>query len=101
MMEAGAREVPEDVMADAIAFAVKHAAEVSDLIAQLVRMCGKPKQEVASETGEPALLEFCAAKYASRIDDALACTASRARATGITAIRERGHGPGGRTRSSP
>ncbi len=46
MVEAGADEVPEDVILDAISFGHKSVAEIVGLIEELVSKCGKPKREV-------------------------------------------------------
>ena len=46
MVEAGADEVPEDVILGAITFGHKAVTEVVNLIEQLVSKCGKPKREV-------------------------------------------------------
>jgi len=46
MVEAGADEISEDVILDAINFGHKAVVEIVDLIEQLVSKCGKPKREV-------------------------------------------------------
>jgi polyribonucleotide nucleotidyltransferase len=47
MVEAGANEVPEEVILDAISFGHKSVIEIVKLIDELVSRCGKPKREVA------------------------------------------------------
>lgn len=46
MIEAGAEEIPEDVMYDAIEFCVKHLKEPIALINEVVKDVGKPKAEI-------------------------------------------------------
>jgi polyribonucleotide nucleotidyltransferase len=46
MVEAGANEVSEEVILDAISFGHKSVIEIVDLIERLVSLCGKPKREV-------------------------------------------------------
>lgn len=46
MVEAGANEVPEQVMLDAISFGHKSVVEIVELIEELVERCGKPKREL-------------------------------------------------------
>ncbi|HHX26068.1 MAG TPA: polyribonucleotide nucleotidyltransferase [Firmicutes bacterium] len=50
MVEAGANEVPEEVILDAISFGHKSVIEIVKLIDELVSRCGKPKREVAFYT---------------------------------------------------
>ncbi len=71
MIEAGAREVGEQVMADAIQFARKHAREVSDLVRDLVKIAAKPKQEVKVSESNEALVAFVRENYSAKIDEAL------------------------------
>jgi polyribonucleotide nucleotidyltransferase len=47
MVEAGANEVPEEVILDAISFGHKSVVEIVELIEELVFRCGKAKREVA------------------------------------------------------
>jgi polyribonucleotide nucleotidyltransferase len=47
MVEAGANEVPEEVILDAISFGHESVIEIVKLIDELVSRCGKPKREVA------------------------------------------------------
>jgi polyribonucleotide nucleotidyltransferase len=55
MVEAGADEVPEDVVLDAIYFGHKAVIEIVDLIEQLVSKCGKPKREVPFSTPDESV----------------------------------------------
>ncbi len=53
MVEAGALELPEEVMADAIMFGHGYIQQLCDMIQELVDKVGKPKQEVKEEVANP------------------------------------------------
>lgn len=53
MVEAGAREVPEEAMGEAMRFALKHLHPVGELIAQIQRECGKKKVPSAARASSP------------------------------------------------
>ncbi len=55
MVEAGAREVPEDIIMQAIRFGHEANLEIISLQEQLVEACGKPKSEVPAISIDPEL----------------------------------------------
>jgi len=57
MVEAGAKEISEELMIDAMRIGEQHAQEVAEIQKQLVAACGKPKREVTLTTPDPALIE--------------------------------------------
>ena len=88
MIEAGAQEVAEDVISEAIRFGRKYAKEVSDLVSQLVKVAGKPKQEVAKSHLKSTLVNFVRNNYSTSIDNALNVHSKMERGHGLTAIRD-------------
>jgi DNA polymerase III epsilon subunit family exonuclease len=61
MVEAGAKILPEEVMAEAIMFAHRSLAPIIDLQEQLREQVGKPKRVPYIEPGPNSILEFVAA----------------------------------------
>jgi len=57
MMEAGAKEVSEEVMLEAIALGHKQIIEIARLQEELSRLCGKPKMEVSLYAHNPDVEE--------------------------------------------
>ncbi len=56
MVEAGADEVAEEVILDAISFGHEAVIEIVDLIERLVSLCGKPKREVPLYTPDEGVM---------------------------------------------
>ncbi|MBQ6400860.1 MAG: polyribonucleotide nucleotidyltransferase [Firmicutes bacterium] len=71
MVEAGAQEVPEDVMLDAIMFAHEEIKKIVEFIEQIVEEVGKPKMEVTlykvPEDIDAAVRDFAVAKMRKAI----------------------------------
>ncbi len=57
MLEAGAVEVPEDAMAEAIAFGLKHVAPVIALIEKMQKAIGEPKKAMEKIEDDPETLK--------------------------------------------
>ena len=87
MIESSAKEVPEEVVLDAIRFARKHVAQVSDLIRQLAAICGKPKQAVPVDESFNTLAEFVRKNYSGKIDKALDAASKQVRGENTGAVR--------------
>ena len=88
MMEASAKETPEEVVMEGIRFARRYASEVSDLIRQLAGMCAKAKQAVKATAATPEIVKYVSKGYAPRIDQALNVECKMERGHGVTAIRD-------------
>jgi len=80
MVEAGANEVPEDVMVDAMLFAQDAIREQAEAIENWAREFGKEKQEVVATGGDenPFLADF-RERYLDRVKDAIVNTDRRGR----------------------
>ncbi|MDQ4000853.1 MAG: polyribonucleotide nucleotidyltransferase [Actinomycetota bacterium] len=80
MVEAGANEVPEDVMVDAMLLAQEAISEQAEAIENWAREFGKEKQEVVATGGDenPFLADF-RERYLDRVKDAIVNTDRRAR----------------------
>ena len=80
MVEAGANEVPEDVMVDAMLFAQDAIREQAEAIENWAREFGKEKQEVvATEGDENTFLADFRERYLDRVKDAIVNTDRRGR----------------------
>jgi DNA polymerase III epsilon subunit family exonuclease len=66
MVEAGAKILPEDVMAEAIMFGHRSLAVICDLQEQLREQVGKPKRVPFLEPGAESILEFVKAAQSDR-----------------------------------
>ncbi len=88
MMEAGAREVAEDDMVEAVRMARGVAAEVSGLITQLKETCAKPKQEVPSAAASEPLVSFIKAGFEAKMETALSVSDKQERRAAMNAVRE-------------
>ncbi|MDQ3924860.1 MAG: polyribonucleotide nucleotidyltransferase [Actinomycetota bacterium] len=80
MVEAGANEIPEDVMVDAMLFAQDAIREQAGAIENWAREFGKEKQEVVATGGDenPFLADF-RERYLDRVKDAIVNTDRRGR----------------------
>jgi polyribonucleotide nucleotidyltransferase len=80
MVEAGANEIPEDVMVDAMLFAQDAIREQAEAIENWAREFGKEKQEVVATGGDenPFLADF-RERYLDRVKDAIVNTDRRGR----------------------
>ncbi|MCD6405374.1 MAG: polyribonucleotide nucleotidyltransferase [Planctomycetes bacterium] len=88
MMEAGAIEIAEDDMIEAVRMARGLAADVSDLITQLKETCAKPKQEVPSTAASESLVGFIRTGFEAKIEAALSVIEKQERRTAMNAVRE-------------
>ncbi len=79
MVEAGANEVPEDVMVDAMLLAQSAIREQAEAIEGWARELGKEKQELATEVEENPFLADLREQYLDRVKDAIVSTDRRGR----------------------
>jgi polyribonucleotide nucleotidyltransferase len=79
MVEAGANEVPEDVMVEAMLVAQEATRKQSEAIEDWAREFGKEKQEIAAEGEENPFLADLRASQLDRVKDAIVSTDRRAR----------------------
>jgi polyribonucleotide nucleotidyltransferase len=71
MIEAGAKEVPEDKMLEAIAFGKKWGQKIANFIVDIQSKVGKPKMEFAPEAINPVITDYVEKTYADKIMTAL------------------------------
>jgi polyribonucleotide nucleotidyltransferase len=79
MVEAGANEVPEDVVVEAMLVAQEATRKQSEAIEDWAREFGKEKQEIATEGEENPFLADLRASQLDRVKDAIVSTDRRAR----------------------
>lgn len=87
MVEAGANEVPEDVMVDAMLIAQDAIRAQAEAIEDWAREIGKEKQEVATEVEENTLLADLRERYLHRVKDAIISTDRRSRHEALDGLR--------------
>ena len=87
MVEAGANEVPEDVMVGALQLAQETVMAQAEAIAAWAAEHGKPKQEIEAPAENPFVAELRATHF-DRIKDALVNTDRRARRSKLDDLRE-------------
>ena len=88
MGEAGADEVPEEVMLQAIMFGHKALQGIIDLIEEMVRDVGKPKIEVPVEELDPALVDEVEAYASEKLAEALVIPEKQERQERIDGVIE-------------
>ena len=71
MIEAGASEVGEDIIVDAIEFAHGEIKKICAGISELVAKCGKPKRKVEAPVLDQAYLDELRKKIVDRLKDAM------------------------------
>src|SRR5450759_1500268 len=71
MIEAGASEVGEDIIVDAIEFAHGEIKKICAGISELVAKCGKPKRKVEAPVLDQAYLDELRKKIVDRVKDAM------------------------------
>jgi polyribonucleotide nucleotidyltransferase len=87
MVEAGANEVPEDVMVEALQLAQETVTAQAAAIAQWAAELGKPKQEIEQPEENPFLAQF-RDLYLGRVKDGIVQTDRRARREAISQLKE-------------
>jgi polyribonucleotide nucleotidyltransferase len=88
MVEAGANELTEDVILEAIAKAHEVIREVIELQDDLVRLCGKPKMEVAPLPDHSELEAQLREKYGALFEPALLTAGKHERRDAVKAVIE-------------
>ena len=71
MIEAGAREIPEDVIPQAIKFGHEANQDIIKLQEQLQQACGKPKEEIPSQEVTPGVAAALSSAVGERLTQAL------------------------------
>ncbi len=79
MVEAGANEVPEDVMVDAMLLAQSAIREQAEAIEGWAKEFGKERQELATEVEENSFLGDLREQYLDQVKDAIVSTDRRGR----------------------
>ncbi|HKH11946.1 MAG TPA: polyribonucleotide nucleotidyltransferase [Rubrobacter sp.] len=87
MVEAGANEVPEDVMVEALQLAQETVMAQAKTIEAWAAEHGKPKQQIEAPEENPFLGEF-REKYVDRIKEGIVQTDRRARREAVSALRD-------------
>ena len=87
MVEAGANEVPEDVVVDALQVAQEAISAQAEAIEEWAAEHGKEKQEVESEQDNPYLDEL-RGEYLARIKESIVSTDRRARNAELDELKE-------------
>ncbi|MBI4227122.1 MAG: polyribonucleotide nucleotidyltransferase [Candidatus Omnitrophica bacterium] len=72
MVEAGAKELPEALMVEALRFGEQQAQAVAALQRELVAACGKPKRTIPLVQAEPALIEQVRGAATAELDAEMA-----------------------------
>ncbi len=71
MVEAGAKEVSEDAMLEAIMFGHEHIKMLCEFQEKIIAACGKPKMEVVLDAIDPALDAEIRAKVGTQLTEAV------------------------------
>ncbi len=87
MVEAGANEVPEDVMVDAMLVAQEAIRAQAEAIERWAREFGKETQEVATDGEENRFLDDLRDRYLDRVKDTIVSTDRRARHDALDELR--------------
>jgi polyribonucleotide nucleotidyltransferase len=87
MVEAGANEVPEDVMVDAMLFAQEAIRAQAEAIEGWAKEFGKGKQEVVVEGDENPFLTDLRERYLDRVKDTIVSTDRRGRHEALDELR--------------
>ncbi|MEE8363207.1 MAG: polyribonucleotide nucleotidyltransferase, partial [Dehalococcoidia bacterium] len=90
MVEAGAKEVPEDVLVEALRLAQEVNGEIVEQIREMQREVGKEKRAVSIDPGEGKALEAARGQVGATISDALAAAGDKeSRQKALSEIRDR------------
>jgi polyribonucleotide nucleotidyltransferase len=89
MVEAGASEIDEEIMLEALELGHKVAIEVADLIGELAEKCGKEKKAVAAVSINEDLKKQVFAKYRKDCVSALKTRGKHERASAVSEVRAR------------
>ena len=86
MVEAGANQVPEAVIVEALRLAHDEIKKLVDVQLELQRQCGKPKWDVADASIDDAILEEVRAGYGAELDAATQITEKRERQDAVADV---------------
>jgi polyribonucleotide nucleotidyltransferase len=79
MVEAGAEQVSEDVIVQALRIAHEEIRKLIDVQLELQRLCGKPKWEIPAWTVDEGVLAEVRGKYGAALDEATQAADKKAR----------------------
>jgi polyribonucleotide nucleotidyltransferase len=88
MLEAGASEVPEDVVARAVKFGHEANQAIIKIQEELRKAVGKPKLEVPSTEADPGLVSAVSAASSGKLSAALGHTDKAQRAEAMSSLKE-------------
>ncbi len=88
MVEAGAQEVSEDVVIEALRIAFTEIQKLIDVQLELQRLCGKPKWEIPAWTVDENVFEEVRGKYAAALDEATQVADKKARQDATAAVKQ-------------
>ena len=71
MIEAGANEIPEDKMLEAIAFGKKWGQKIAKFIQEIQKKIGRPKIEFTPPEKHPAIIDYIEKNYPDKIMEAI------------------------------
>jgi polyribonucleotide nucleotidyltransferase len=86
MVEAGADQVPEAVIVEALRLAHDEIKKLVDVQLELQRQCGKPKWDVAEASIDEAILAEVRAGYGAQLDAATQVTEKRERQDAVAEV---------------
>jgi polyribonucleotide nucleotidyltransferase len=86
MVEAGANQVPEAVIVEALRLAHDEIKKLVDVQLELQRQCGKPKWDVVEASIDDAILEEVRAGYGAQLDAATQITEKRERQDALAGV---------------
>jgi len=88
MVEAGAKEAPEDMVLEAIEFGHKANQRIVELQEELQQTCGKPKTEVQTREAAPELLNGISALLSDKLSEGLEQSGKSEREQVLASLRE-------------
>lgn len=88
MVEAGAKEAPEDMVLEAIEFGHKANQRIVELQEELQQTCGKPKTEVQAREAAPELMNGISALLSDKLSEGLEQSGKSEREQALASLRE-------------
>jgi polyribonucleotide nucleotidyltransferase len=88
MVEAGAKEAPEDMVLQAIEFGHEANQRIVELQEELQQTCGKPKMEVQAREAAPELLNGISVLLSDKLSEGLEQSAKSEREQVLASLRE-------------
>jgi polyribonucleotide nucleotidyltransferase len=88
MVEAGANQVSEDVIVEALRLAHEEIQKLIDVQLELLRLCGKPKWEVPAWTVDEGILAEVRGQYGAALDAATQVADKKARQDATSEVKK-------------